>query len=149
MFLSRYATRAWRLSITCSSSTSATSHALFRNCVSCGLVYCQQNRKLVACTFCGCAFDAASSSNNTSHSTSALKRALEQATAQREKLIAADSDETAVAGIRDECGSFVQTQFCSETEIEQRRGEIEAFKARIEQEQEQKRTFDLSKMLRM
>lgn len=69
------------------------------------------------------------------------------------RLLAADSDENSKSTIKDEFNnildnSFVQTKFCSATEIIARKREIEGYKAKLALDQEQKSSYELSKMLK-
>ena len=77
---------------------------------------------------------------------------LEKAIQLQSRLLAADSDENYKSKIKDEYdnildNSFVQTKFCSASEIVARKREIEGYKAKLALDQEQKSSVELSKML--
>jgi hypothetical protein len=66
--------------------------------------------------------------------------------------LAADNDSAVKADIKDEysdtaSGSFLQTNFCPASEIVARKVEIDAYKAKLAQQQEERSTRDLSEML--
>lgn len=78
---------------------------------------------------------------------------LEKALTLQKRLLAADSNLAVVTSVKDEyndpSGSFVQTNFCSASDITARKREIENYKAKLAKEQEERMTFDLSKMLNL
>lgn len=124
------------------------SHKFYKNCLGCGLIFCQQNSKLSNCTFCSLSFDSSPSLLPTYHSSSALEKAL----SLQNRLLAADNDSAVKADIKDEysdtaSGSFLQTNFCPASEIVARKVEIDAYKAKLAQQQEERSTRDLSEML--
>lgn len=112
-------------------------HKFFKNCTSCGLIFCQQNFKLTSCTFCTLPFDT-EIPNTPGNS---LKSAL----TLQNRLLAADLNSTGTS-VKEEFSDFVQTNFCSNSEINARQREIENFKVKLAKEKEEKSTFDLSKM---
>lgn len=128
-------------------------HQFYKNCLHCGLIFCQQNSKLSTCTFCSHSFDQTPPTSSTAPSTlgSEVKNALLKATGLQTRLLAADSDSSSTVAIRDEYtdenSNFIQTKFCSSSEIIARQREMDAFKERIFKEQAEKSSFDLSKML--
>lgn len=125
----------------------ALNHKFYKNCLGCGLIFCQQNSKLQNCTFCALSFDKLPGkvSSPNSHS-------LEKAVQLQSRLLTADSEKNCVSTIKDEYdnnleNSFVQTKFCSASEIIARKREIEGYKAKLALDQEQKSSLELSKML--
>ena len=104
----------------------------------CGLIFCQQNSKLGNCTFCTLPFDTKPKGTD---------RELEKALNLQKRLLEADSNSMAMTSVKEEYTSIVQTKFCSASDIIARKREIEAFKMKLAKDQEEKSTFDLSKML--
>ena len=125
-------------------SNTGKAHKFFKNCSSCGLIFCQQNSKLKVCTFCSFPFDVEFSGPS---------EGLERALNLQSRLLAADSSNSAATAIKEEFydddGTFLQTNFLSVSEINARRREIEDYKKKLEREQEEKSTFDLSQMLNL
>ena len=122
-------------------------HKFYKNCLACGLIFCQQNSKLANCSFCSYSFDSSIPVTKLS-SIGALEKSINL----QNRLLAADNDDAVKADIRDEyndasSGSFLQTKFCPASEIIARKREIDIFKAKLAQQQEEKSTYDLSKML--
>lgn len=117
-------------------------HKFFKNCLGCGLIFCQQNSKLSSCTFCSLTFDSPVGSSTES--------SLEKALNLQSRLLAADLN-TASTRIKDDysdqTGNFLQTKFCPASEITARKRQIEDYKAKLAKEQAEKSSFDLSKML--
>ena len=129
----------------------ATAHKLFRNCMSCGLIFCSQNSSLEACSFCGRSFND-SSLHARGPRESAVKSALLHAEALSEQLVRADLESQAhqFQSVLDreelnvDSAGFVQTHFISATEYAGRAAEIEGYKQQIEEARRRKNTFKLS-----
>jgi len=117
-------------------------HKFFKNCLNCGLIFCQQNFKLTSCTFCTLPFDPEIS--NKKQPGDSLKSALNL----QNRLLSADLNSTATTSVKEEFSEFIQTNFCSNSEINARQREIENFKLKLSKEKEEKSTFDLSKMFK-
>ena len=64
------------------------------------------------------------------------------------RLLSADLNSTATTSVKEEFSEFIQTNFCSNSEINARQREIENFKLKLSKEKEEKSTFDLSKMFK-
>lgn len=120
-------------------------HKFFKNCLNCGLIFCQQNLKLTNCTFCTLPFDDTETKTETK-TDSSLKSALNL----RNLLLEADlnsNDGKTKTMVKEEFSEFIQTNFCSNSEINARQKEIENFKVKLAKEKVEKSSFDLSKML--
>jgi hypothetical protein len=120
-------------------------HKFFKNCLNCGLIFCQQNLKLTNCTFCTFPFDDTETKTETK-TDSSLKSALNL----RNLLLEADlnsNDGKTKTMVKEEFSEFIQTNFCSNSEINARQKEIENFKVKLAKEKVEKSSFDLSKML--
>ena len=119
-------------------------HKFFKNCTSCGLIFCQQNSKLKSCTFCSFSFDVEFSGPS---------EGLEKALNLQNRLLVADSSNSTATTVKEEFhdddGTFLQTNFLPISEITSRRREIEDYKRKLEKEQEEKSTFNLSQMLNL
>lgn len=132
-------------------------HKFFKNCLNCGLIFCQQNLKLTNCTFCTFPFDDTETETKTKTETAVqiskskdsslnLKSALNL----RNLLLEADlnsNDGKTKTMVKEEFSEFIQTNFCSNSEINARQKEIENFKVKLAKEKVEKSSFDLSKML--
>lgn len=135
----------WSSLIFCTLLT-GKNHKFFKNCLRCGLIFCQQNSKLLSCSFCSFSF---SDSVGGFNDESSLKLALNL----QSRLLEADSNSSTATHINDDfgdqTGSFIQTKFCPASEISAKKRQIENFKLRIAKEQAERSSFDLSKMLNL
>lgn len=104
--------------------------------------FCQQNSKLMSCTFCTLPFDTSHVSNSSND-----QRSLKSALNLQTRLLQADLSSTSGTSVKEDFSEFIQTNFCSNSEINARQKEIENFKAKLAKEKEEKLTFDLSKMM--
>ena len=108
------------------------------------MIFCQQNSKLKECTFCSFPFD---------QEFSGPSAGLEKALNLQSRLLAADSSHSTATAVKEEFydddGTFLQTNFLPASEISARRREIEDYKRKLEKEQEEKSTFDLSQMINL
>ena len=117
-------------------------HKFYKNCLGCGLLFCQQNSKLSSCTFCSLPFDTLPSNSSIG---------LEKALNLHNRLLQADRNPSATVVLdefNDPSGNFLHTNFLSASEINLRRKELEEYKSKLEREKAEKSTFDLSKMLK-
>jgi hypothetical protein len=123
-------------------------HKFFKNCLNCGLIFCQQNLKLTNCTFCTFPFD--DTETKTAQISKSKDSSLKSALNLRNLLLEADlnsNDGKTKTMVKEEFSEFIQTNFCSNSEINARQKEIENFKVKLAKEKVEKSSFDLSKML--
>lgn len=109
----------------------------------CGLIFCQQNSKLTSCTFCSLSFDT--EANEKMSSCEQNQNSLKSAFDLQTRLLSADFNSTGTK-VKEEFSDFIQTNFCSNSEINARKREIEEFKTKLAKEKAEKSSFDLSKI---